>query len=204
MKFYIYKITNLTNGKVYIGAHEGFIDDDYFGSGKLIIAAIKKYGKDKFSKEILEEFSSREKLFERESQLVTVDFVKDANNYNIVPGGTGGSILMNRKPFTKTHSEETKKKISTALTGRIISDETRKRLSDNNWSRTNPTAQRRSAKKAASSRKTWGNVSNETKEKISASLMGVFQEKVKCPNCGNIGGKNAMKRWHFENCKKKA
>jgi len=27
------------------------------------------------------------------------------------------------------------------------------------------------------------------------------QEKVKCPHCHKIGGKNNMKRWHFGNCK---
>ena len=27
--------------------------------------------------------------------------------------------------------------------------------------------------------------------------------KVECPHCGKIGNRGAMKRWHFDNCKKK-
>ena len=32
---------------------------------------------------------------------------------------------------------------------------------------------------------------------------GIAQEQVECPYCGKIGGLNAMKRWHFNNCKHK-
>ena len=55
----IYKISNLINNKFYIG-QDIKNNPKYFGSGKLITVAIKKYGKENFKKEILE-FCSDEK-----------------------------------------------------------------------------------------------------------------------------------------------
>ena len=40
---YIYKTTNLINGKIYIGQHKSEVfDNSYYGSGKLIGRAITK------------------------------------------------------------------------------------------------------------------------------------------------------------------
>ena len=43
---YVYKITNLVNGKIYVGLKSGskFVNS-YWGSGSLIRKAIAKYGK---------------------------------------------------------------------------------------------------------------------------------------------------------------
>ena len=52
---YIYKTTNLINGKIYIGQHKSSsFDTNYYGSGKLLIKALKKYGKENFKIELIE------------------------------------------------------------------------------------------------------------------------------------------------------
>lgn len=54
--YFIYKTTNTINNRIYIGSHSSHTIefDGYFGSGKNIITAIKKYGENSFTREILE------------------------------------------------------------------------------------------------------------------------------------------------------
>lgn len=78
MTYYgIYKITNLTNGKMYIGRHKtDNLDDGYMGSGKLIVKAVKKYGKSNFRKEWLMFCEDEEELdyMEREYKALRDEF----------------------------------------------------------------------------------------------------------------------------------
>lgn len=91
MKYYIYKTTNTSNNKIYIGVHKtDNPNDEYLGSGKWIKRAIKKYGKDKFIKEILYEYDNKKDAYLKESQIVTSEFIEDVNNYNLNVGGKGG------------------------------------------------------------------------------------------------------------------
>lgn len=86
----IYKITNNINGKCYVGAHSTYnINDGYMGSGNLIKSAIKKYGKENFTKEILFEFDNKKEMLEKEKEIVCENFVKNENTYNIREGGSG-------------------------------------------------------------------------------------------------------------------
>lgn len=91
MFYTIYKITNKINNKIYIGKHQTLdLDDDYMGSGKLIRAAIEKYGLDNFEKEILHVFDNEDDMNSKESELITDKFVMEDTNYNLCPGGQGG------------------------------------------------------------------------------------------------------------------
>jgi len=86
----IYKTTNLLNNKVYIGK-DTINNPTYYGSGLLIRAAIKKYGKENFKKEIIETCPATDILNEREKYWI--DFFKSTDRiigYNLTDGGTGG------------------------------------------------------------------------------------------------------------------
>lgn len=90
MFYVIYKITNLTNGYIYIGQHTtNNIDDGYMGSGIRLTNTYKKYGLDSFKKEILYVFDNFEEMDAKEAELVNEEFIKREDTYNIVLGGTG-------------------------------------------------------------------------------------------------------------------
>lgn len=113
MFFCVYKITNLVNKKVYIGAHKTEdLNDGYFGSGVGLKRALRKHGKENFSKEILEVLSSEKEMYDKEKELV---FLSE-QSYNMTKGGKGGfSHIDNfgdKNPMRM--SEETRKKVSEA------------------------------------------------------------------------------------------
>ena len=90
-RFLVYQIKNKISGKSYVGQFSGKSFETYFGSGKLIKSAIKKYGLENFFKTILEECSSKDELNQREvywiKELQTIK-----NGYNLTEGGTGGDL----------------------------------------------------------------------------------------------------------------
>lgn len=135
MYYLIYQITNLINGKIYIGKHQtSNLDDEYFGSGNLIKRAIKKYGKDNFKKEILYFCNSIEEMNNLENNLVTEDFVKRNDTYNITIGGQGGwyhinTLEINTNRLGKKHSDKTKLKMSESHKNYQHSEETKNKIS---------------------------------------------------------------------------
>ena len=64
------------------------------GSGKLLKRAIKKYGIEIFTKEILQVYDSEEKMNLAEKILVVID--KEVS-YNLCAGGQGGFSFINKK-----------------------------------------------------------------------------------------------------------
>jgi hypothetical protein len=76
---------------IYVGAHStNDLADEYFGSGTNITRAISKYGISSFKKDILYIFETPEKMFSTEKEIVTPEFLKRTDVYNIVEGGHGG------------------------------------------------------------------------------------------------------------------
>lgn len=85
----VYKITNIKNNKEYIGVHStNDLNDNYYGSGRAIKRAIKKYGIKSFIKEVLHCFDTRAEALEKEKELVDECYVKNKNTYNLSIGGT--------------------------------------------------------------------------------------------------------------------
>ena len=86
---YIYKTTNIINGRKYIGQHKKQELDLYYkGSNKKLIEDIKKIGRDNFRVEILEWCYSKEQLDEREKFWIGYfNAEEDPEYYNIYGGG---------------------------------------------------------------------------------------------------------------------
>lgn len=106
MHYYLYRITNKVNNKIYVGVHKTRnLDDGYMGSGKIIKAAILKHGAENFQKEILETFDDAASMYEREKQVVDKEFLAREDTYNLRRGGHGGFDYLNSVE-NPTHSVE--------------------------------------------------------------------------------------------------
>jgi len=107
MFYLIYKITNTLNNKIYIGSHKTKNKDDgYMGSGKYLLRAIKKYGVEKFSKEILFELDNSKEMYKKEAELVNEDYLAEENTYNLKRGGFGGFDYINENKLYGFSNQE--------------------------------------------------------------------------------------------------
>lgn len=124
MKHIIYKITNTINNKIYVGAHSTEdINDSYMGSGIAIKKAQKKYGMKHFIKEILHVFDTREEMYEKEREIVDIEFINRPDTYNAGIGGKGAPMAL------IGWSDEQRKLISENTSKVMQSPEMRERLS---------------------------------------------------------------------------
>lgn len=159
MKYKIYLITNLLNSKQYVGITKFTLEKRFLQHsrrGYALSESIKKHGKEKFSIELVEEVDSAEKAYELEQYYIKKYNTKAPNGYNLTDGGDGifgwepddefrkkcsESVkkLHSEKRvgmYGKTHSEETKQKMSETskkifkswLLGREMSEETKEKL----------------------------------------------------------------------------
>ena len=113
---YIYKTTNKLNNKIYIGQKKSniFLNEKYLGSGKYLLRAIDKYGKENFEIELIDTANSRKELSDLE-----IFYIKKFNStdhtigYNIAKGGIGGGEVYVHNDFTNEFI--TKDKLDTYL-----------------------------------------------------------------------------------------
>ena len=100
-----YLTTNKVNQKRYVGSHDGDFTDGYLGSGKLLLKAIKRYGRENFTRDVLNVVSTREEAFNNEKFLIEMyKTLASEGNYNLSP--TGGTECSGR------HSEKSKRTMS--------------------------------------------------------------------------------------------
>ena len=135
MYHFIYKTKNEVNNKIYIGMHSAeVLDDRYLGSGWALKAAIKKYGRKNFSREILCHLDSREDAYAMEELVVDEEFMKLDSNYNLQTGGkrsfkvsddTKKRQSVSRKNMTHTYecTDAHRKNISDAHLGKVKTKE---------------------------------------------------------------------------------
>jgi hypothetical protein len=123
--YFVYKTTNLINENIYVGKHiqigtSAF--DGYLGSGLKISRSVKKYGRENFTREIIE-FCTSANYNEREIYWIAeLSATNPLIGYNISKGGDGAGIM----------AETTKIKLSKLNKGRILSEETKKKISQGN------------------------------------------------------------------------
>lgn len=93
MFYAIYKTTNRVTGKFYIGKWQSssleHASGSYLGSGKLLRADIKRYGRSAFDRVILFVFESMSDAIEKEREIVTKEFCARSDTYNMALGGSG-------------------------------------------------------------------------------------------------------------------
>jgi len=143
---FIYETTCNITGRKYIGRRviEGnSVDDEYLGSGTLLSNAIDYFGRENFTRKILEYCEDLDSLIEREEYwLNKVDAKNNPLYYNMTNTSYGYPVrrgdrlpkywrdhMSESQKKRKPMSEETRRKLSIANTGKRHSEETKRKIS---------------------------------------------------------------------------
>lgn len=184
MRYHVYKITNLVNGKVYVGKTNNLrrrwsehVTSSRSETPRQVVAkAIRKYGVESFLFEPLQEYVSDAEALRGETFWITqLKSDKTATGYNLDGGGLGGKIL----------TTETRLKIALAHIGMKASAETKTRLSlahkgkkrtlesiEKTASALRGRARPKDVVERASSARKWVGHSKESRAKMSAAQVG--------------------------------
>ena len=125
MDMIIYCVTNLVNGKQYVGqtihtVQERWANHLCKNSGCVALkSAIRKYGKDNFEVRTIDEAKTQTELDDKERFWIKELDTLSPNGYNLTSGGDH-----------VTFTEEVKNKIRVAITGKKHAEETKARISE--------------------------------------------------------------------------
>lgn len=209
--YYIYEITNLINGKTYIGQRKCPQDispenDKYMGSGKHLKCAKLKYGLEFFSKKILiSDIDSKEEANIKEIEMIELYKKQGKAEYNIAKGGDGGDIYSCLSEEEKRNSDrkkscnnywlgkhlpkEMREKISRANTGKKLTNEQIERLRNVHIGKKLTEEHKRKISESNKGRV----VTEETRKKISEKQKGkvIPEEQRRKLSLANKGHKNS-------------
>jgi group I intron endonuclease len=121
---HIYLTTNLVNGKIYIGQHNGKILS-YKGSGVALKRAFKKYGRDNFTCKILQICANQETTDKAEEFWIQwYDSTNPKVGYNIsTTANTYSMHGADNHMYGRKHTDEAIRKMSESRKGRKMSDQ---------------------------------------------------------------------------------
>ncbi len=151
----VYRVTNSVNGHIYVGVHHDSKNEKYLGSGDGIKAAICKYGRDVFRKDILAEMESLRLAYYLESEIVTKTFVARPDTYNRTAGGKIPPSRKGKRVLGLIPSTEARAKMRAAKVGRVLTAEHRAKIAAAGIGRKNPP------------------ISEQTRERLRASHRGI-------------------------------
>jgi group I intron endonuclease len=184
MKTIIYKVTNLVNGKIYIGKTTSGLKNRMKahlclarkcnGNG-IFTRAIHKYGKENFKWEIVDCCLFEDQLSEMEKYYIKEFNCRHPHGYNLTDGGEGNTGYI--------ATDETRKKLSVALKGLNtwsrgirVSAETLHKMSEARMGAKNPFYGKRhtdETKNKISRRRLGSHHSDDIKKKMSLTRSGI-------------------------------
>ena len=84
-RMFVYKTTDTRNGNYYIGQHNGYVDDDYYGSGNFILSLTKYEVENYLTREILGYAENKKQLDLLESVYIRTNY-DDNKCQNVAKG----------------------------------------------------------------------------------------------------------------------
>ena len=192
---FVYLITNLINGKRYIGQTSKSLEQRWYlhqhrPNCKALHSAIKKYGADNFSIEILDSAPTRELLGELEVEYIHRYCTISPNGYNLTAGGEGvinlpeeirlrrrNKLKGNKNALGAVRTAEYCKQKSESQKGRIFSEETIHRMSE-------------SAKRRKDTDVT------RAKKSLNARILGLRPPQLSSEELSRAGQISGHKRYH--------
>lgn len=196
----VYKHTCIITGKSYIGQTKNLEKrtKEHIRPSSACHAfrnAIRKYGWNNFTTEILAENLSVQEANTLEEKPIDEHQTLAPQGYNLCKGGKN-----------HTHSEETKLKISLLKRGKPRSEFAKQQMRGPRGPQPNMRKPKKISDEERAVRservrrlRTGTKHSEETKERMQKPH-GI-RPTIQCPKCQRWGADNLMKRWHFSNCK---